>query len=222
MQIRTLPITCKGLLTSVLLVNLVACAAPNSIADTPTPTSANNQTATVPKNSLEQYKISVNGMGPIRIGMTVTEASKAAGVELIGYGSGKPEPGSTCRYVRPKDGPPELDFMLAGDRIVRVDVRKRFFKEVDGRPVEVDIGDKSRITTQEGAKIGDTEARIKALYPNVEVTGHKYVPKGHYLMVKPTDPKLANYRLIFETDGDRVTYIRSGRLPEVEWLERCG
>lgn len=222
MQIRTLPVTRKVLLTSVLLVNLVACAAPNGITDTSTPASPDNESVTVPKNSLEQYKISVNGMEPIQIGMTVTEASKAAGVELIGYGSGKPEPGSTCRYVRSKDGPPELDFMLAGDRIVRVDVRRQFFKEVDGRPVEVDIGDKSRITTQEGAKVGDTEARIKALYPNVEVTGHKYVPKGHYLIVTSKDPKLANYRLIFETDGDRVTYIRSGRLPEVNWVERCG
>lgn len=222
MSIRSLPTTGKVLLSSVLLVNLVACAIPNGMADTPTPVSSNNKTTTVKKNSLEQYKISANGMGPIQIGMTVAQASKAAGVELIGYGNGKPEPGSTCRYVKPKDGPPELDFMLAGDRIVRVDVRQIIYQDVNGRPVQVNVAGKSRITTKEGAKIGDTEARIKALYPKVQVTGHEYIPKGHYLIVKPKEPGLANYRLIFETDGDRVTYIRSGRLPEVEWVERCG
>jgi len=213
---------CKLLLTSVLLVNLFACTAANHIADSSTPPSLDDETSTVKNNSLEQYKISVNGMGPIKIGMSVAQASAATAVELIGYGSGEPSPGSSCSYVRPQNGSPELDFMVVDDQIVRIDVRNRVNQEVDGRPVWVDIGDKSRITTQAGAKIEDTEAQIKTLYPDVEVTGHKYIPGGHYLIVTPQEPELANYRLIFETDGNQVTYIRSGRLPEVELVERCG
>ena len=41
---------------------------------------------------------------------------------------------------------------------------------------------------------------------------------NHYL--KPSDPALP-YRLVFETDGERVTRYRAGRLPEVEWVEGC-
>lgn len=219
---KTLSNKYKLLFTSVLLVNLFACTAPNQMADSSPPPSPDNKASTEQNNSLEQYKISVNGMGPIKMGMSVAQASAAAGVKLIGYGSGEPAPNSSCSYVRPENGLPELDFMVNNDQIVRIDVRNRVNQEADGRPVWIDIGDKSRITTQLGAKLGDTEAQIKTLYPNADVTGHKYIPGGHYLIVTPQEPELANYRLIFETDGNQVTSIRSGRLPEVELVERCG
>jgi hypothetical protein len=36
----------------------------------------------------EQSKLAINGIGPIRVGMTVDEASHSAGVKLVtGYGS---------------------------------------------------------------------------------------------------------------------------------------
>ena len=64
-----------------------------------------------------------------------------------------------------------------------------------------------------------TEARIKQLYPGVATTPHKYVAGGHYLTVTGSDP--AN-RIVFETDGSKVTTFRSGRTPEVENVEGCG
>jgi hypothetical protein len=52
--------------------------------------------------------------------------------------------------------------MVVGDRIAKVDVWKN-----------------KSITTLSGAKIGDTEAKIKSLYPGqIQVTPHKYVPAG--------------------------------------------
>jgi len=88
----------------------------------------------------------------------------------------------------------------------------------------VDIEDKSAITTLSGAKIGDTEARIKALYPGqIKVSPHKYTGDsgGHYLTFVPKDKSDRFYRLIFETDGKQVTNFRSGKLPEVEYVEGC-
>jgi hypothetical protein len=92
----------------------------------------------------------------------------------------------------------------------------------DGRISRVDIWRDSRVTTFSGAGIGDTEARIKALYPGkIQVSPHKYVRGGHYLTFVPKDRSDSNYRLVFETDGNRVTQYRAGKLPEVEFVEGC-
>ncbi|MFL5569051.1 MAG: hypothetical protein ACJ772_00590, partial [Gemmatimonadaceae bacterium] len=63
--------------------------------------------------------------------------------------------------------------------------------------------------------------RIKSLYAGrLTTTPHKYTPGAHYLTVtSPSDP---NARIVFETDGSKVTEYRSGRTPAVEYVERCG
>lgn len=157
-----------------------------------------------PQAQLERdSKLTLNGIGSVRIGMTVAEASLATGVPLNPLGQSAP--GSSCRYVAPQGEPAGLNLMVIGNRIVRIDV----------------VGN-SRITTLSGAKIGDTEAHIKALYPGqIEVTPHKYLLDGHYLTFVPKDPQDRDNQLIFETDGDRVTQFRAGKLPEVAWVEGC-
>ncbi len=148
-----------------------------------------------------QSKVAINGIYSIRVGMTVTEASKAAGIKLVG----KVEP--SCYYVQPQGAPKGLGFMVTGGRIARVDVYEN-----------------KSITTLSGAKIGDTEARIKALYPGqIKVSTHKYTGDsgGNYLTFVPKDKSDRNYRVVFETDGKRVTTFRAGKLPEVEYIEGC-
>ena len=147
-----------------------------------------------------QSKVFINGMGPVRVGMTVAEASRAAGTRLVALGD---RGDSSCFYVKPQSQPNDFGFMVINDRISRVDIIK------------------GGVTTLKGAKIGDTEARIKSLYPGqIKVTPHKYT-NGHYLTFVPKDRSDRNYRVVFETDGDRVTQFRSGKLPEVEWVEGC-
>jgi hypothetical protein len=146
--------------------------------------------------------LTLRGIGAVQIGMTVAEAAKAAGQPLT---RGKPAPGGNCSTVTPTASIAGVNFMVIGDRIARIDVRKS-----------------SPITTLSGAKIGDSEARIKQLYPGqISVTPHKYRPEGRYLTYTPKDAKDSSYRLIFETDGKQVTDFRSGRLPEVTWVEGC-
>jgi hypothetical protein len=147
-----------------------------------------------------QSKLFINGIGAVRVGMTVSQAAKAAGTKLAGD-----SPNNNCYYVKPQNQPKNLSFMVTKGRISRVDVRQN-----------------TQITTLKGGKIGDTEAQIKSLYPGqIKVTPHKYVQGGHYLTFIPKDRSNQNYRVVFETNGKRVTEFRSGKLPEVEFVEGC-
>ena len=75
------------------------------------------------------------------------------------------------------------------------------------------------VATTKGARIGDSEDRIKSLYPGqVKVMPHKYTD-GHYLVVTPAGG--GENRIVFETDGEKVLRYRSGREPAVEYVEGC-
>ncbi|WP_339384126.1 hypothetical protein [Microcoleus sp. LEGE 07076] len=155
----------------------------------------------------ERSKLAINGIGPIRVGMTVDEASRSAGIKLIKSGSGGMDE-YQCSYVRPQGAPKGISFMVAKDRIARVDINN------------------DRTTTIAGAKIGNTQQQIIKLYPGqIKVTPHPYVgsppQNGKYLTFVPKDAADKNYRIIFETSKNRVTRFRSGRLPEVEYIEGC-
>jgi hypothetical protein len=54
------------------------------------------------------------------------------------------------------------------------------------------------------------------------VTPHKYVSGAHYLTLVPTTPADTLRRIVFETDGRRVTRYRTGLLPYVANVEGCG
>ena len=77
------------------------------------------------------------------------------------------------------------------------------------------------VRTAEGAGVGDSEARVLELYRGrIRVEPHKYTgPRGHYLVV--SDSRDTLHRIIFETDGQRVTRYRAGRRPAVEQVEGC-
>ncbi|MGA1623511.1 MAG: hypothetical protein ACO36E_12410 [Synechocystis sp.] len=142
--------------------------------------------------------VSLRGINGISIGMTRQEAQAVSGQPLVGDGN------SACAYYTIPTVP-GLAFMVTQGRIARIDIL-----------------DNSPITTLSGAKIGDTESRIKALYPGkIQVEPHKYDRQGHYLVFVPQDAVDKNYRLIFETNGNVVTRWRVGKLPEVAWVEGC-
>lgn len=180
----------------ILFTSLLSSLAVSAIAisATSTPTKITNQS-----------KLAINGIGSIRVGMTVAEAAKASGTKLVTYGNSPLN--QSCDYVQPQGGPKGISYMVTNGRIARVDVYEN-----------------KSITTLSGAKIGDTEARIKALYPGqIKVSPHPYTGGmgGHYLTFVPKDKSDLGYRLIFETDGKRVERFRAGKLPEVEYIEGC-
>lgn len=149
--------------------------------------------------------LTAEGFGAVQVNMSVEAAEKALGQPLIApYGKPEESSGSTCYYLKPEQGVEGLEFMVIDEQIARVDVTG------------------NQVLTQAGAKVGDSEDQIQSLYPDIKITPHKYQSSGHYMSVTPQDSAQSNYRLIFETDGVQVTSIRAGRLPEVEWVERCG
>lgn len=162
----------------------------------------------------EHSLVTIDGIGPVRVGMTIAQAEASARVRLVEKG-GRAGMGG-CYYVQPQPEIKGLGFMVISDRS-----DERIERNNDAR---VDVFKGSRLTTVSGARIGDTEARIKSLYPGkIKVTLHAYTGDGgrHYLTFVPQDSLDRNYRLVFETYRDRVTQFRAGRLPEVEYIEGC-
>jgi hypothetical protein len=102
-----------------------------------------------------------------------------------------------CVYAKVPEAPGLL-VMLFGGKVVRLDV--------------IAPG----LATAEGARVGDTEEQVRELYPGLRVEPHKYTD-GHYLVVDSTPGR----RLVFETDGARVTRYRAGAIPQVDWVEGC-
>ncbi|MGB3208790.1 MAG: hypothetical protein WBB28_27685 [Crinalium sp.] len=147
-----------------------------------------------------QSKVYINGIGSVFVGMTVAQASKAAGTSLVRERYGDYQ----CSYYYLQNGTKDIAFMVTKGRIARVDVLK------------------GKTSTASGARIGDTETRIKTLYPGqIKVSRHAYNDKGHYLTFVPKDKADKNFGVVFETDGKQVTQYRSGKNPEVQFVEGC-
>jgi len=184
--------------TSTTVVTAPAGSAMTPSGATPVvPAPPAGDTARAPAGRPNDMTVTEYGIGPIRAGMTVAQANAA-----IGGGFAAPKGGTSgCTYAVLTKAPRGLWVMLQDGRVARVEVRS------------------GSIATSTGGRIGDTETRIKQLYPGVAVTPHKYVAGAHYLTVMGSDP--AN-RIVFETDGSKVTTFRSGRTPEVENVEGCG
>ena len=84
--------------------------------------------------------------------MSVADLKKNFGDSLV-----IPAKLEECAYVRPRDRPTGVFFMMQDGKLARVDIRNT-----------------TAIKTSEGAGIGDTEDRIKSLYPGkVTVKPHK-------------------------------------------------
>ena len=145
------------------------------------------------------WTVTPDGIGAIRVGMTVDDLRKIAGDFAV------PNATAECSYVRPSAAPPGVMIMLARGQVARVDV------------------DSAGIRTDAGIAVGDSAARVTDAYAGrVSSTPHKYVPGGQYLSTTPVSPQDSSRRIVFETANGRITRFRSGRLPEVEWVERCG
>ena len=175
-----------------------AGAAPTTIQPAPTVT-----TTSTPKERLTaNSRLSLDGIGPVDIGMTLDQASAAAGVAI---------------RIDPSD-----PFGPACQHAFAAEVPGIAFMVIHGRIERVDVGGPGGVTTVSGIGTGDTEEAVKRTYPGrIRVEGHPYVPTGHYLVYTPADPALAHLSMIFETDGQVVTRFRAGLKAAVSQIEGC-
>lgn len=151
-------------------------------------------------DSTRSGTVTFSAAPPLRVGMSEAEARRALGMPASSSASSSASSGE-CRYLDTK-GKSRVYVMLIRDTVARLDVRD------------------STLATEAGARIGDPEARVLELYRGrVATQPHKYVSGGRYLVV--SSPADTAQRLVFETDGKRVTSYRVGRMPEVMWVEGC-
>lgn len=148
------------------------------------------------------WTVSLSSFGPVSTGSLRAAALAALGAPPQTGGDSSSE---SCAYVGIPDDPRAdgVRFMVVNDTVVRIDV--------DSLPVATKWGD----------RVGDSEVVVLARHAGrVRVEPHKYTgPEGHYLIVTAPDDTL--HRLVFETDGERVTEYRAGLRPYVEWVEGC-
>lgn len=151
---------------------------------------------------LTDAEVRLTGVGPLRIGMTLEEATDALGVPVIPIGSNI---SGECAYYQPETSAQAIGLMVVDNRVIRVDVWPG-----------------SSLPTVSGVTIGSSEAELKEIYPDqLEAAPNPYT-QGKFLTLVPNDPELALYRLVFETDskGDVVQY-RTGQFPAVTWPDGC-
>ena len=151
------------------------------------------------------WTVSRRGAGPIRLGMTLSEARRVLEDRAAHLEGNAPEVAlDACAYLQSKSIPEHIGFMFAKGRVVRIDVYG------------------AGIRAASGAGAGDTEEKIKQLYPGqITIEPHHYnSEKGHYLNYFPKDAK-REYGIVFETDGERVTSFRAGMSAAIALVEGC-
>ncbi len=197
-------VPCTAMIRTTLLLTsaalLASCAAGRDrAADSDTaaaPPVAQPDRSSIPAEPT--LTMSEHGIGPLRIGMSLAEASAALGGALI-----VPPNADTaaCDYVEWRGAPAGVTLMVDAGRLARVDVSL------------------SGVRTANGIGVGDSEEAVQRAYGGrAVVSPHKY-EDGYYLAV--ADPTDTLFALVFETSGGKVTRYRGGRRPQVEYVEGC-
>jgi len=137
-------------------------------------------------------RISTAGLGPVKIGMTERQVERKA-KRSIRRQEGAAGPSCTTARFGSKD------FLLfSGKRLARIYVNSR------------------RYATRSGVRVGDSERKVIDTYGDEVVrTPHEYT-NGSYFKIED-----GNRKVVFETDGAKVTSISTGRKPEIDYVEGC-
>ena len=126
------------------------------------------------------------GIGPIQIGATLTEAERAAGIPLI------TNIGEHCTTLGPMGRVGGL-LMLSTGGSDKVDV--------------ITVSDVP-VRTEAGIGVGSTVAEARSAYPGLV---ERLTDGNGRLVVRPTDPALADYEMVFQVVDGEVASMWSGK-----------
>lgn len=168
---------------------------PNPPSPSPTPTPAYEQPVPDTELSFDDL-LQIDRIGPVEVGMGLAQARAAAGQELRQEGDDL----GGCVYYAPRSKSPDVSLMV-----------------IEGIVSRIDVDEASTTSTQEGIRIGSSEADVKRTYPTTTVSKHHYTD-GHYLRVLSENGQTA---YLFETDGTKVLNFRSGFVNAVDQVEGC-
>jgi hypothetical protein len=193
---------------SLALLVLAGCNAPtqepaDAPADPAAPTSPMEPGA--PVSAAE--KLTAQGFGPLRIGMTRAEVEAALGPDSDPEAVGGPDPES-CDMFRPERAPDGLLVMIE-----------------NGVLTSVWLSRNTAVETDRALNIGDPAAEVKRVYgAAAEVVPHKYAPPpAEYVTVWSTaDHTGAAARgLTYEIGSDGRVQSIAGGGPSIQYVEGC-
>ena len=146
--------------------------------------------------------VTLRAVGPMRIGMTVDEASRAAGLPLRrDFGR---QSTSSCYYVTAGAAVPGVSIMVVDDLIARID-----------------IDSPSPLATRSGVRIGTSAADLREVYPNNIQRANEAVLNGEAMAFVPNDDFDADFRIYFEIEDGQVARYRLGVKPAINYLRGC-
>jgi len=133
------------------------------------------------------------GLGSVRVGMTERGVERALGRNIV------------------------LDNNAGGGECATASIgRRNYALFTNGRLGRVTLTSSSH-ATKSGLRVGMPESAVTNRYGSkAKRSKHEYVPDGSYFKVTR-----GNRRLVFETDGAKITAISGGRRPEVDYIEAC-
>ncbi|MFL9839881.1 hypothetical protein ABS767_02795 [Sphingomonas sp. ST-64] len=170
-------------------------------APTPTPNPAPTEGPAMtpdpaPSAPANAKTLTLDGLGPLRIGQPVTAASGFAqrGAQI---------PGSDCRTVSSPDYPGV--YAIVQDNAVR----------------RITVGKSSDVKLIEGIGVGATEKQVMAAFGGFRSTPHKYVEApAKYLTAPNADSGDPALRFEIGRDG-KVTMMHVGTMPVLGYVEGC-
>ena len=144
--------------------------------------------------------LTVDGIGPVRIGMTMAAVEKVIGGKLEGQAI---ESDDICVEKVSKAGPEYLVYMFE-----------------DGKLTRISLGEDSKFRTPRGIGIGSKATDVRRAYgPKLVAEPHTYEePPGEFL----TYWTVLNKRGIsFETDKTRTVRVIHAGTNSIQYIEGC-
>jgi len=152
-------------------------------------------------------KLTAQGYGPLRIGMTVSEIEAAMGPDADPGAVGGPDPAS-CDMFRPARAPEGLLVMVENGVLTSVWVSRN-----------------AAVETDRALNVGDTAAEVKRVYgADAVVEPHKYVDApAEYITVWATADRQgpAARGLTYEIGADGKVESIAGGGPSILYVEGC-
>jgi hypothetical protein len=201
----------KRLVASVAVLSLAACGAPPAEPEAPAQPS---EPASAPATPVEPGtpvsaadKLTAQGYGPLRIGITRAEVEAAMGPDADPEAVGGPDPAS-CDMFRPARAPDGLLVMVE-----------------NGVLTSVWLSRNTAVETDRALNVGDPAAEVKRVYgAAAEVLPHKYAdaPSEYITVWSTTDHRSAAARgLTYQIGQDGRVQSIAGGGPSIQYVEGC-
>lgn len=204
---------------SILLLGapvLIGCTGTNESADTTRGDSGAAPVAARPDSpnlradspaTHDSLRLTAEGWGPLRIGMTRAQVVAAAGPDANPNAVGGPDPQS-CEQFRPRSAPQGLLVMIERDTLTRISLSRN-----------------PGVASDAGFEVGDSAAAVVRHYGSrAAVTPHKYqsTPAKYITIWTRGRPPTSSARgIVYEIGGDdRIMHIHAGG-PSIQYVEGC-